>query len=82
MEIAGQNVLNVSKGLDSGDSSYNAWSQRDVKFEKFLKFKKYFDLHGRPVERSIVTLYFLCVSYVSLPTISRNTGMGMHNVDT
>ena len=42
---------------------------------KIPEIKKYFDLHGSPVEGqplSIVTLYFLCVSYGSLPTIPGN----------
>ena len=54
---------------------YAGQSQREVKFDKFLKFLKYFDLQRRHVERqllSIVTLYLLRLSYVYLPTYPVN----------
>ena len=53
---------------------------------KIPEILEYFDLQRRPVERQpicIVTLYFLCLSYVYLPTEPCNyEGMGMHSVDT
>ena len=56
-------------------SDYMRVSHSETSNLKIPEVLKYFDLHGRPVERqpiSIVTLYFLCVSYLYLPTIPVN----------